>query len=92
MLLFVAPVTDFYLSYSNFLFLHSMHTDLLSLPDTTSHRTVGDNSLALSTACKSLSVCVQLLGLDSQDAAQHHGQVAALLADRGKSINCCISA
>ena len=42
-----------------------------------------NNSLALTMAFKSLSISVQLTGLDSQDAAQHHGQVAALLCDLG---------
>ena len=42
-----------------------------------------NNSLALTMAFKSLSISVQLAGLDSQDAAQHHGQVASLLCDLG---------
>jgi hypothetical protein len=47
---------------------------------------LGDNVLALTTASKSLSVSVQLTGLDSQNSAQHHGQVAALLADLGNPL------
>ena len=52
-----------------------------SLPHT--HCPSGDTVLALNTTCKSLSISVQLAGLDSQNAAQHHGQVAALLAELG---------
>jgi hypothetical protein len=45
---------------------------------------LGDNLPALSTACKSLSVSVQLRGLDTQDTLQHHSQIAALLVDTGE--------
>lgn len=67
-------------------FLHSLPPDhtLASILTPLILSTTGDNSLALSTSFKSLSIAVQLSGLDSQDAAHHHGQVAALLADVGK--------
>ena len=43
----------------------------------------GDDVLALTTACNNLEISVQLAGLDSSNAAQHHSQVAGLLADLG---------
>jgi tetratricopeptide (TPR) repeat protein len=46
----------------------------------------GDNVPALSMACKSLSISVQLTGLDSSDSLQHHGQVAALLLNLGQPL------
>ena len=45
---------------------------------------LGDDVLALTTACNNLETSVQLAGLDSSNAAQHHSQVAGLLADLGK--------
>ena len=45
---------------------------------------IGDNLPALNSSCKSLSISVQLTGLDSQDTLQHHSQIAALLVDLGK--------
>ena len=44
---------------------------------------LGDDVLALTTACNNLEISVQLAGLDSSNAAQHHCQVAGLLADLG---------
>ena len=53
-------------------------------PDTASPLLSGDNLPALNTSCKSLSISVQLSGLDSQDTLQHHSQIAALLIDLGE--------
>lgn len=60
-------------------------------PSSSYHTIAGDNLPALSTACKSLSVSVQLRGLDTQDTLQHHSQIAALLVDTGESHEAILS-
>jgi protein TIF31 len=62
-----------------------IHKEAANSMDLLTHILVdaGDNVPALSYACKSLSISVQLNGLDSSDSLQHHGQVAALLSTLG---------
>ena len=45
---------------------------------------LGDHMPALNSVCKSLSIAVQLGGLDNQHTLQLHSKIAALLVDTGE--------